>query len=587
MLPYFSFLSRFWKKERGRIALIFIFVIFSQLLSLAEPFFFTRILDGFLNQVGDKVRFPNEMVFIQQISVIVLIWIAVAFGARTFKNLQMYFVGTVSDRIGINIFEHAYRHVLALPLSFHTRYKPGEVFRRISKARDDITALLSVFYDKIFQNVFSITVVILYVFYRTWHLGLALVGFVPLFFAVTYFYSKRVRRAQNEINKANEQLYGTSLEAINNIEVVKSFAAEQHEHDNADHDNQISHGNLRTKTVAFQTLGFWQGTVVNLARVVLLWWGSILAFQGVVSFGDVILFTFYSFVVYQPLYDIGDVYSKYQEGINAMERLQELLQEPVTIASGDDALKPAKLSGEVEFRNVSFEYDSDRKILHDISFRVSPGKKLAIVGLSGGGKSSVIKLLLRFYDVSAGQILIDGRNIREYDLDALHRRIGLVLQDNVLFNTSLAENIRYGTFTATDLDIQDAARRAYLGELLEKMPAGINTLVGERGLKLSGGEKQRVAIARAIIKKPDILVFDEATSSLDSHSEEMIKKAITDVSRGITTITIAHRFATVIDADEIILLKNGQIIERGDHRRLLEQGGEYARLYNLQTQRHK
>jgi len=588
MFPYINFVSKFWQKEKGKLSLVFLFVTLSQLFSLAEPFFFTRILDDFLRNVGDSARFPNEAVFFKQVTIVVAIWIGVAFAARVFKNLQLYFVETLSDRIGINVFEHSYNYVMNLPMSFHAQQKPGEVFRKISKARDDITTLLTIFFDKVFQNSFSIVLVIIYVFYRAWQIGLALVGFVPVFFLVTYIFTKQIKTAQNKINQINENLYGTSLEAINNIDVVKSFATEDKENLRAHHDNALSHESLRIKTVATQKLTFWQGTVVNAARVVLLWYGSLLAFRGVVSFGDVVLFTLYSFFIYQPLYEIGTIYSKYHEGINATERLQELLAEPQMITDKPDAVAAGKLEGEIEFQNVTFSYsEGGRKILENISFTIKPGKKLAIVGLSGGGKSTVVKLLLRYYVPTTGQILIDGKPIEDYQQKSLRQRIGLVMQDNQLFNTTLAENIAYGLET-TDLEkVREAAEQAYLGDLLKKLPQGLETLVGERGVKLSGGEKQRVAIARAIIKKPDILVFDEATSSLDSHSEEMIKQAIKHVSEGRTAITIAHRFSTVIDADEIILLKDGKIIERGTHKSLLSKNGQYKKLYNLQTQRRE
>ncbi|MBI4054315.1 MAG: ABC transporter ATP-binding protein [Candidatus Doudnabacteria bacterium] len=588
MFPYFRFLSQFWQKERGKIALIFLFVVCSQLFSLAEPFFFTRILDDFLRQIGNTARFPTEIVFFRQITTIVLIWIGVAFTARTFKNLQLYFVDTVADRIGIRIFEQALGHLLSLPMSFHASEKPGEIFRRLSKARDDITALFTVFFDKIFQNLFAITAVIAFIFWREWRLGLALVFYVPIFFGITYLFTKQIKRTQNDINQANEQLFGNALEAINNIELVKSFTAEEKELANVGHDNAISHQNLRKKTVAFQKLGFWQGTIVNAARVTLLWFGSILAFRGVVSFGDVILFTMYSFTVYQPLYDLGNIYSKYHEGINAVERLQKLLAEKSWPVSAPGLLAPQKLSGEIEFRNVNFSYEpGGRKILSGLSFRLAPGKKLAIVGLSGAGKSSVVKLLLRFYEPQTGTILIDGRDVTTYDAVALRRRIGLVLQDNVMFNTTILENARYGNFAASENQVARAVGSAHLSTLIEKLPLRLHTLVGERGLKLSGGEKQRLAIARALVKQPDIFIFDEATSSLDSHSEEAIKLAINEISSGVSTIVIAHRFATVVDADEIILLRAGKIIERGTHQELLVLRSEYAKLYNLQTQRQQ
>ncbi len=557
----------------------------AQIFSLAEPIFFSTIIDRFLRNPHDLTKFPTQGIFFKQLGLLVLGWIAVAFASRLFKNIEQYYVSTVSDRIGINIFNHAYAHIISLPMSFHSSQKTGEVFRKISKARDDVTALFGVIYDKIFQNIFSITLVLIYVFYREWRIGLVLIGLVPVFIFATFMLTKRVKRIQGEINKTNEKLFGTSFEALNHIEVVKSFASESHEINQVQRDNAVSHDNLKKKTMALQYLFFAQGTIVNFARVVLLWYGTILAFQGLLQFSDVILFTFYSFVIYQPLYDLGDVYSKYQEGISSVDRLQTILDEKAVIFNKVGALHPEKLKGKIEFRHVSFKYNDEREIISDVSFVVEPGKKLALVGLSGSGKSTLVKLLLRFYEATSGEVLIDDHDIRDYDLQALHRRIGLVQQDNILFNTSLADNIRYGTFSASDEQVEQSSLRAYLESFIKKLPQGLMTIVGERGIKLSGGEKQRVAIARSIIKKPDILIFDEATSSLDSHSEEMIRRAIDEVSQGVSTVTVAHRFATVINSDQILLLKNGRIIEQGTHQSLLDANHEYAQLYRLQTQR--
>ena len=609
MFPYIQFLSKYWQKEKGKIALIFVFVILSQSLSLLEPFFFATIVSKYL---GAPQSFPSQAIFFKSLTLIVVAWVAVAFGGRTFKNLQSYFVGTVADRIGIGVLENAYNHVLALPMAFHSQEKAGEVFRKLSKARDDITALFQVMFDKIFQNAFSIVVVFGIVFWKSWRMGVALFGFIPVFFLVTWIFTKRIKKTQIEINKINENLFGSSFEAVSHIELVKAFSSEKQEEAHLRHDNAMQHVRLKKKTVSYQMLAFAQGTVVNLARVVLLWWGAVLCFRGELSFANAILFNFYSFAVYQPLYDLGDIYSKYGEGIAAVDRLQSVLDEPITIKNLPNATRVEKLRGRVEFKNVSFNYgaivgaalarpssatggqgrplqptDEPRPILNNISFLVEPGKKLALVGQTGSGKSTVIKLLLRFYEPTAGEILLDGKPIRDYDIESLHKRIGLVLQDNVLFNTTIAQNISYGTFDSTDEQIADAAQRASLQPFLAKLSAGLMTKVGERGLMVSGGEKQRVAIARSIIKRPDILIFDEATSALDSHTEEEIRKSILEVSKGVTTITVAHRFATVIDSDEIVLLVNGEIKERGTHQELLEIKGDYSRIYNLQTQRQR
>ncbi len=622
MFPYLRFLSHYWQQEKGKIALIFLFVILSQSLSLVEPFFFATIISKYM---ANPYSFGSPQNFFRSLTLVVLSWIGVAFGARTFKNLQSYFVSTVADRIGIRVLEHAYSHVLQLPMAFHSQEKAGEVFRKLSKARDDITSLFSVIFDKIFQNSFSIVVVFGIVFWKSWRMGVALFGFIPLFFLVTWVFTRRIKRTQVEINKINEQLFGSSFEAVSHIELVKAFSSEQHEEENLHHDNQLSHVRLKKKTVSYQALGFAQGTVVNLARVVLLWWGAVLSFRGLLSFANVILFNFYSFAVYQPLYDLGDIYTKYSEGVAAVDRLQSVLNEPVTIRSKPGATKVEKLRGKVEFKNVSFDYgpsfgvmlrsasdeasqftdgtrngilrrsdaltaqdDANQKprpILQNISFTVEPGKKLALVGQTGSGKSTIVKLLLRFYEPTSGEILIDGRPIQDYDIESLHKRIGLVLQDNVLFNTTIADNIRYGSFAAPEEAVADAAQRASLQPFLAKLSDGLLTKVGERGLMVSGGEKQRIAIARSIIKRPDVLIFDEATSALDSSTEEQIRKSILEVSKGVTSITVAHRFATVIDSDEILLLVGGAVVERGTHNQLLATNGEYARIYNLQTQR--
>ncbi len=600
MFPYIKFLSTYWQKEKGKIALIFIFVILSQSLSLVEPFFFSTIITKYL---AHPENFASADLFFKSLTGLVLAWIAVAFGARVFKNFQSYFVSTVADRIGIRVLEHAYHHVLELPMAFHSQEKAGEVFRKLSKARDDITALFTVMFDKIFQNSFSIVVVFAIVFFKSWRMGVALFGFIPLFFLVTWLFTRRIKRAQVEINKINEQLFGSSFEAVSHIELVKAFSSEKQEESHLQHDNALSHLRLKKKTMAYQGLGFAQGTVVNLARVVLLWWGAALSFRGLLSFSNAILFNFYSFAVYQPLYDLGDIYTKYNEGVAAVDRLQSILHEPITIKNSHNAIVAEKLIGRVEFKNVSFDYgktqmntslgkeetgyNEARSILKNVSFVVEPGKKLALVGQTGSGKSTIIKLLLRFYEPSAGEILIDGKKIQDYEIESLHKRIGLVLQDNVLFNTTIADNVRYGSFEAPMQSVEDAAQRASLQPFLAKLADGLMTKVGERGLMVSGGEKQRIAIARAIIKRPDVLIFDEATSALDSNTEEQIRKSILEVSKGVTSITVAHRFATVIDSDEIVLLVNGEVKERGTHKELLEHNGDYSRIYNLQTQRRQ
>ncbi|MDO8560197.1 MAG: ABC transporter ATP-binding protein [bacterium] len=584
MLPQRKFLSRYWKNERGTIAAIFTFIMLAQGFSLLEPYLWTRLLDGFLKEVTDRSKFPTEEIFFGQVTGIVLFWIAAALASRTAKNIHQFYATTLADRVGIRVFLHAFSHVLDLPMRFHANVKGGELFRKLTKARTDVTAFLTTYFEKIFQNAFAIALVAAYTFIRNWRMGLALVIFIPPFLLVTALLTRRIRRIQNRINKANETLFGTTVEAITHIEVVKAFATASHEHRLASRDHRIAHAHVQERTRAYQILTFTQGTIINLARVTMIWYGALLLFRGQLSFGDLVLFNIFTFWVYQPLYELGEIYAKYQEGVNAVERLQTVLREPTDEGGGASAVIPEELRGDIEFRHVGFTYsDEQREVLRDVSFRVKPGQKLALVGMSGSGKTTVVKLLLRFFAPTNGQVLVDGRSLRDYDVEALRNRIGLVMQDNILFNMSLADNIRYGTFDATDEQVVAAARRAYLDDLVATLPDGYKTLVGERGIKLSGGERQRVAIARAIIKQPDILIFDEATSALDSRSEELIKRAILEVSAGVTTVTVAHRFATVMNADEILLFERGRIMERGTHDQLLKRHGRYRELFELQT----
>jgi ATP-binding cassette subfamily B protein len=288
--------------------------------------------------------------------------------------------------------------------------------------------------------------------------------------------------------------------------------------------------------------------------------------------------------LFMPLNFLGFVYREMKGSLANIERMFALMRRRPAIMDAADAKTLQISRGEIEFRGVDFGYGPDRQILDGINLRVRPRQKVAVVGASGSGKSTLVKLLFRFYDVGAGAVLIDGQDIRSVSQDSLRRAIGIVPQDTVLFNASIYENIRYGRIDATEAEVKEAIRLAHLDDFIARLPNGHDTLVGERGLKLSGGEKQRVAIARTILKRPPILVFDEATSSLDSRSERSILQAIREVSRGQTSLVIAHRLSTIVDADHILVMQEGRIVEQGSHQVLLEQGGSYAHLWQIQQQ---
>jgi ATP-binding cassette subfamily B protein len=327
-----------------------------------------------------------------------------------------------------------------------------------------------------------------------------------------------------------------------------------------------------------------QGLIIALGLVAVMGLAAMRVREGTMTIGDIVMVNAYLIQLYLPLNFLGFAYREIRQGMIDMEQMFRLLDVPQEVIDTPGAPALAVAAGEVVFDDVRFAYDPRREILQGVSFRIAPGRKVAVVGASGAGKSTLSRLLYRFYDVTGGQILIDGQDIRNVNQLSLRSVIGIVPQDTVLFNDTIAYNIRYGRVGATDAEVAEAARLAQLDGLIARLPDGYDTMVGERGLKLSGGEKQRVAIARALLKQPKIMVFDEATSALDTHTEREIQDALGRAAEGCTTLVIAHRLSTVVDADEIIVLDQGRIAERGRHHALLAQNGLYAALWRKQQE---
>jgi len=481
-----------------------------------------------------------------------------------------------------------FKHLHSLALRFHLERQTGGVSRDIERGCRSISFLLNFMIFNIIPTLLEITMVsvILLINYDAWF-GIITFITVVCYIAFSLFVTEWRMRFRRQMNELDSKANTRAIDSLLNYETVKYFCNEEYEAQR--YDNNLvkwEQASIKNQT-SLGLLNFGQGAIIAVGITLLL----ILASEGVVkgelTLGDLVLINAYLLQLFLPLNFLGFVYREIKHSLADMEKMFGLMASFPDVQDKPNAPSLKINSGTIEFRNVDFGYNPDRQILRDVSFTVPAGKKIAVVGQSGAGKSTLSRLLFRFYDIDKGQIFIDGQDIREVTQKTLRLSIGIVPQDTVLFNDTIYYNIAYGNPEATQEQIIQASRMAHIHEFVESLPEGYETIVGERGLKLSGGEKQRIAIARTILKDPKILVFDEATSALDSESEQAILKALKEVSSDHTTLVIAHRLSTIIDADQILVMDQGGIIESGTHKALLEKDGVYNHMWALQQQDDK
>ncbi len=501
-----------------------------------------------------------------------------------FTELREFFFVNVTQAAMRTLALKTFRHLHALSLRYHLERRTGAVTREIDQGIRGISSLISFTLYSILPTLIEITLVVAYLIwnYEVWFaaiVGVSLFIYIGFTVAVTNWRTT-VRRRWNELeSKAQSR----AVDSLLNFETVKYFGNEDYEARRYDETLADSQHTAVLSQQSLNVLNAGQQTIIAVALTLILWRAALGVVEGRMTIGDLVLVNAFMIQLYIPLNFLGVIYREIKQSLIDMDRMFSLLEQHREIADAPGAVPLAVGGAEIRFEGVDFAYDARRQVLHDVSFVVPAGSTTAVVGATGSGKSTLARLLFRFYDAGAGRVLIDGQDVRSVTQASLRAAIGIVPQDTVLFNDTIEYNIAYGRPGASHDDVVAAARAAHIHDFIESLPDGYRTMVGERGLKLSGGEKQRVAIARTLLKQPAILVFDEATSALDSRTERVIQQELEGISRSRTTLVIAHRLSTVVHADQILVMDHGRIIERGTHADLLAHRGAYAAMWEIQS----
>lgn len=574
-----NLLLRHLKKHWALVLLALLLATTNQVFSLLDPLIFRHIIDNY----ATKFHAYTTGQFIRGVSLLLGLAVGVAFISRVAKNFQDYFVSTIVQRTGAALYAEGVEHSLSLPYSVFEDQRSGETLGKLTKARADVERFVTLFVNVLFTSLVGIIFVGVYAFKVYWLIAPLYLLTIPILGGLSSLLSKKVKTIQKVIVTETAALAGATTESLRNIELVKTLGLARQEVGrlNSTTDKILK---LELKKVRYlRSLSFVQGTVVNLMRTTILFVMLYLIFTQKITVGQFFSLFIYSFFIFGPLQELGNLINTYRETEASLNKLEEVLAippEPVP----DDATELGSLS-ELEFSHVTFQHQTAKSpALKDVTFSASRGETIAFVGPSGAGKTTLVKLLVGLYSPLEGDVLYNGIPADRIDPETLRTQIGFVTQDTQLFSGSIRENLLFVRPDATDAECLEVLGRSAADSLLQRAEKGLDTVIGEGGVKVSGGEKQRLSIARALLRRPKLLVFDEATSSLDSITEEEITHTIRDVGQkaDVITILIAHRLSTIMHADRIYVLERGQIVEQGTHNELVAETGLYYALWRQQ-----
>jgi ATP-binding cassette subfamily B protein len=576
MRTLLRYLRPYWKLALLALALAAI----NQTFSLLDPAILQHIVDDYASK---RDHYTREQ-FVRGIAFLLGLAVGVAFVSRVAKNFQDYFVNVVTQRVGADLYSDGIRHSLALPFQTFEDQRSGETLGKLQKVRTDTEKFINQFVNFVFTTVVGIIFVMIYSFRIHWSIAPAFVATVPVLAFISSSLSKRVKTIQKVIVRETTALAGATTESLRNIELVKSLGlAKQEELRLNDTTNRILQLELK-KVRYIRSISFVQGTAVNFIRTCILFLMLYLIFEHRMTVGQYFSLLIYSFFIFGPMQELGNVVNTYRETEASLEKFDEIFKIPIDPKPVDPvAIDDLRT---LAFDAVSFTHaTAAAPALADVSFQVQRGHTIAFVGPSGAGKTTLVKLLVGLYRPGDGRLLYNGVSSERIDLDRFRERIGFVTQDAQLFSGTIRENLLFVRPDATDEQCLVVLRRAAATSLLKRADQGLNTVIGEGGMKISGGEKQRLSIARALLRDPQLLVFDEATSSLDSLTEEEISRTMRDVAEGadVITVLIAHRLSTVMHADQIFVLERGRVIEQGVHDELLARTGLYYAMWRQQV----